>query len=114
VKSKLATMVMTLFIPSSANAEFVVASEIEGWFCSGFIVEKCSLKSIDAFSESKDGQLFEFAKSFKRVDEYNSRLSRCWLNNERAGYHAFASAPNGRWEYLGKPDSVTFKCDKTH
>ena len=112
---KLVLFSSVLFLCSMrvAIAEYLVTSKVEGSFCSGWVIEFCKFKDIEAFSNSKNGQLFEFSESFGRVDEHSPKQDRCWLNNKRfGGYHAFARAVGDQWEYLGKPDYITFKCKK--
>jgi hypothetical protein len=94
----------------TAYAGYKVFPPLEGWFCSGWIFESCTIKRIDALSESEDGQKFEFADHFDSVDEYNPTLQRCWLKNS-SGYRAFEKSTDGAWNHLGVPRDVTFKCE---
>ncbi len=107
------TFLLFLFSTQVANAEYIVTSKVEGYFCSGWVFEFCKFEDIEAFSDSKNGELFEFSSSFEKVDDYSSKQNRCWLNNKRFGaYHAYSRVAGGQWDYLGKPDSITFKCEK--
>ncbi len=97
--------------PQAVLAEYAVTSKLEGWFCSGFVFESCTLRDIDAISNEEGGQLFEFVSSLDSVSDYNELQGRCWLKNS-PGHHAYKKLPDDKWEHLGVPDDFTFKCKR--
>ena len=105
-----------VFGATTASADYTRTSAVEGFFCSGFVIKKCEFKSVDAISEQEDTQLFEMSSEFSRVDEFNKSSDRCHLRNNVGWtdpkFHAHRRIDNNKWEYLGIPDSFTFKCTK--
>ena len=101
---------------TAASADYIRKSDIEGFFCTGFVIEKCEFKNVHAVSEEEDSQLFEMASSFDRVDEFKSSSDRCHLYNNVSWtdpkFHAHTKNAEGGWQYLGIPESFTFKCTK--
>ena len=107
----LSTLLIGVLFGDAAVAEYAVTSKLEGWFCTGFVFEMCSLETIDAISDEEGGQLFEFVGSLDSVSDFNELQGRCWLNNS-PGYHAYRRLPAEEWELIGVPDNFTFKCER--
>ena len=61
--------------PNLAAAAYRVQGDQEGSFCTGFGIEVCAFKSIDA--TLKGGQLYELKEDYKTVDEYHD--GKCWI-----------------------------------
>ncbi|MEM8789293.1 MAG: hypothetical protein AAGE76_13625 [Pseudomonadota bacterium] len=108
----LAGFILFVLLPVSGNSEHLVHGSVEGWFCRGFLIEKCSVREIQAFSDVEDGEPFELNASFSRVDDYSESQERHWLESRAPFYHAFGRDVDGSWDYLGVPDSITFRCNE--
>ena len=109
--SGLAALLVLIVICTAGVADYSVTSELEGWFCKGFIFKSCSIEVIDALSDEEGGQLFDFVDSIDQVTEYSESQGRCWLNNS-PGYFAYRRLSDESWELIGVPDDVTFKCER--
>ena len=106
-----ATFLVLILIGSAGVAEYSVTSELEGWFCKGFIFKSCSIEVIDALSDEEGGQLFDFVNSLDSVSEFSESQGRCWLNNS-PGYFAYRRLSDEEWELIGVPDNFTFRCER--
>ena len=99
---------------NSANADFNRTSNVEGYFCKGFIIKSCDFRDVDALSENEGSQRFSVIETFKDVDEFAQPQNRCHLHNDvrwtDPKYHAHRRNDEGGWEHLGIPESLTFKC----
>jgi hypothetical protein len=73
-----------LFAPLCAVADYHVTGKIEGSVCSGFVIQSCSFKRVDAVKDS-DGIMRYLTESFKSVTEYNKSKGRCWIKTKNTG-----------------------------
>jgi len=104
-------------------AEYCATGPIEAYICSGFVIESCEYKTVDAV-EGEDGQLYEPARCYSSVSEYNEKLNICHirLKGKYGVFNFFTSTmiPNfyhklksGAYEKI-EPDALKFKCIKTN
>ena len=86
---------------ASAFAEYVVTGKFEGTFCTGFGIEFCSVKEIDA--TVGNGQLYHLPNRYDDVDEYHEKISQCsivvhnswfnWFIGDVPVFYRFLSGP---------------------
>ena len=103
-----------------AFADYIVVSDIKGQVCSGFIVDVCSMKKIDAVGDDS-GTLYPPSDHFESVTDYRERDDRCWIRIKGEGLIGkalslfsstqFYSMENGQYEEIN-PEYLTFKCLK--
>ena len=73
-----ATVLALLLIPTAASAEFVAAGPFSGMVCNKLGMA-CSIQRVDAV-EGEGGQMFNLARSYESVSEYNSAQRLCTVN----------------------------------
>lgn len=105
---------------TNAYSDYVVVSDIQGEVCSGFFIETCSMKKIDAVGDGS-GTLFTPADHFESVTDHREKDDRCWIRlkgngliNEAISFFSstqFYSLENGKHKKID-PEYLTFKCLK--
>lgn len=111
---------ITILIGVSAHAGYRVTGQVDGTVCSGFIIQHCTTKTVDAV-RGEDGKLFEMTQHFQNVSEYRSE--RCTINVKsgrmnlikRAAQAAttpdFYTLKDGEYEKINV-ERITFPCVK--
>ena len=74
-------------------ADYVVTGPIRGNECSGFVVEVCSSRSVDAV-KGDDGSLYTVQRRYETVSEYKENAGRCWIDVKSRGSGLLSMALN--------------------
>ncbi len=72
-----------------ANADYLVTGKITGQECSGFVLEVCSNRNVDAV-EGDNGKLYHLAEIYSDVDDYDGK--RCWIRTKSKGLGLISKA----------------------
>ena len=117
---KLLALSVGLGVSLPVFADYIVVSEIRGQVCSGFVIDVCSMKKIDAVGDGS-GTLYNPSNYFESVTDYRERDDRCWIKIKGEGLiggalSLFSSTQfylmeNGQYEEID-PEYLTFKCLK--
>ena len=97
--------------PAPTLASFLVLSEVNGYFCSGFIVERCRHERIDAFATSDGGRLYIFPREIDDVDNFERGRCYVYVNRGIVKKDFFAFQIDGqRRKMIGNPETLVFQC----
>lgn len=112
VATAFASLGFVLVASGSAQAGYHRTGPVSGTVCSGFIIQSCAIRRIDAVRNT-DGSLYTFKAYFDSVDEYHSQNGGlCHVKVGRFQRQAFLEQqPDGSYEEI-HPDYVTFHCRK--
>jgi hypothetical protein len=101
-------------------AEYFAIGPFEGEVCKGFVVEVCSLETLDAIE--RDGKFYEINKVWEKVDSFkkgkSENIGRCYLRLNNGGAFNFLNSKPNFYQYNSEAqlvrvkvnDYVTFKC----
>jgi hypothetical protein len=103
------------------HAAYVATGEIRGNDCSGFIIQVCEVRVVEAV-QGDDGRLYTLRREFATVDEYNESKRKCWIKTKSTRIDLVSLAANalaaptfyskdasGKYEKL-KVDYIVFDC----
>lgn len=110
--------VSIFLISSIAIADYIVVSDIKGQVCTGFVIDVCSMKKVDAVGDGS-GTLYLPSDRYESVTDYRERDNRCWIKIKGSGILGsalsffsstqFYTLKNGEYEEI-KPEYLTFEC----
>lgn len=118
---KLIMLITFLLLSSGLGlAEYVAIGPFEGEVCKGFVIEVCSLETLDAVE--RDGKFYEINKVWEKVDSFkkgkSENIGRCYLRLNTGGAFGFLNFKPNFYQYnsagqlvrVKVNDYVTFKC----
>lgn len=115
---------MIVIFSALVYAEYCAVGGYEGSVCSGFVIESCEFKSIDAVSSHGDKSLFTMRECHDDVDEFRKINGKqmCWINTKNSFLEyatlgikktlpTFYHKSNNKYEKV-QPDFLVFECEK--